>query len=143
MWEIAKSKRLWALRLSHVLIYRLRDWAGEEAVRAWLNVAIEEPETAAKFLEAMLQETNMNGSWRSGGRTTYTLLGERMDSIVDIALLSRSADKAAVTEPTKTALQVLKRAIQLKAEKGRFAELYVITRTPDGSFKRDTRDARF
>jgi hypothetical protein len=142
MWNVAKSGRLWSLRLAAMIIYRLRDWAGIQDVTAWINEAIKDPKIAVLFLVEMLQSSNMNGGWHSGGRTVFYLLGQRMEEMTDLKLLLASAEKAAATELAKAAVTGLRQVLELKAANKPYAEIYLLTQTTDGTFVRDPRWAR-
>ena len=139
LWATAREGRIWKLRKAALLIYRLRDWAGIEPVRAWLSEVIQDPTVAVAFLRTMLNESHVSGGRTN--RTVYTLLGTALEKFVDLEKLAECAELAANDVLEKAAVTKLREAISRKNDAKPYLEIYVLSRDESGNFLTDHSDA--
>ncbi len=136
IWGVAKSGKIWELRMSAYLIYRLRDWDPENAAK-WIASAVQQPTIALRFLMSMLRESQVTGG--NGSRSVYHVMAAEMEKFVSLDALA-AAESVARAELENAAINGLKGALERKAQGKPYAEIYVMSRGLDGKLFYDETD---
>lgn len=139
IWNIANSGRIWELRMSTFLLYRLLKW-DETKATAWIGRVIEEPRVALKFLMSMLGETRVSGGKET--RSVFRLMATEMEKFVNLEHLM-AAESVASGELEKAAVNGLKVALERKSKGQPYSKVYVMSRGADGKVFYDEEDRRW
>lgn len=139
IWGAAGSGRVWDLRMSAFLVYRLRKWDTAKSAD-WIRRAVEQPQVALKFMMSMLGESQVSGG--GGSRSVYRVMAAEMEKFVDLNLLI-AAESVASEELEKAAVDGLKVALDRKSKGQPYAEIYAMSRGEDGRLFYDERDRRW
>lgn len=137
IWDVARSGKIWDLRLSAYLIYRLLEWDKDRAIE-WITREAKEPKVALAFLMAMLHESQVTGG--DGSRSVYYVAAVEIEKFVDLEALAGAARSLIRTDLEKAAFSGLQKAIERKKQGKPYAEIYVMSRSPDGQLFYDERD---
>lgn len=136
IWAVANSGKIWDLRMSAYMIYRLRDWDPKNAA-SWIAHAVQQPTVALKFLMSMLRESQVTGG--NGSRSVYHVMAAEMEKFVSLDALT-VAQSVASAELEKAATNGLKIALERKAQGKPYAEIYVMSKSLDGKLFYDETD---
>jgi hypothetical protein len=131
LWEAARSGALWHLRSAGYLLYRLKNWAGTEAVKAWLSESTKDSKTAASFLRVMLAESHV-----SGGRShiQYVLHAQLLEDFADLEELSRRLPSEGNDQLQQRAGEALNAAIERKKAGQSYSDIYVLSKDMTGNY---------
>jgi hypothetical protein len=131
LWDAARSGALWSLRSAGYLLYRLKNWAGAETVKAWLSESTKDSRTAASFLRAMLGESHV-----SGGRSQiqYVLHAQRLEEFADLEELLRRIPSDGNDQLQQRAGEALKTAVERKKDGQSYSEIYVLSKDMSGNY---------
>ncbi len=106
----AEDETLLSFRKCAAILFRWRDWAGEQEVKAWTSKTIDSPEKAIKLLERLLSV-----SYSTRGGKEYWLSGESIESLVNLDRLLSSVetfDLSDLDEQGHLSVELLQRAVQ-------------------------------
>ncbi|MEM1085622.1 MAG: P-loop NTPase fold protein [Verrucomicrobiota bacterium] len=81
----AEDMSLLDLDRAAAVLYRWRDWAGEDEVQAWTTRVVEDPQRALTLLVRLLTT-----SYSSPGGKEYWLSGKSVESLVDLDALAQA-----------------------------------------------------
>lgn len=111
MWAKAQTPEFWELRMAGYILYRLKDWAGAEAVSAWLDSVTKDNAIARKCLSHFLTET------QSTGRIVRTVVlpAKSVENFIALETLYERIDGPGLTTLELCAMERIKLALQLKA----------------------------
>lgn len=112
MWAKAKTREFWELRMAGYILYRLKDWAGADAVRAWLESATKDRAVARKCLSILLTETQSTGNVVR----TIVLPAKSLEDFISLKTLHDRMAGPDLTTLEQCAMERIKLALRLKAE---------------------------
>jgi hypothetical protein len=140
IWAAIATPTFWNLRLARMLVYRLRDWAGIEAVRGWLIEAIKDPVVARKFFRHMLHETHSS----SGGRSTtiYSLPAMELETFADLSILLQKLLGQQLDRLEAVAVEKLQTAIERKAKGESYSRIPILAYDEAGNESTNSHDLR-
>ena len=122
IWAKAKTPEFWELRMAGYILYRLKDWAPIEDVRAWLDSATRDFAVARKCLFHFLTET------QSTGRITRTqvLPAKSIEEFIPLDVFLARLDGPGLSSLELHATQRLKLALDRKASGKAYDRIPVI-----------------
>lgn len=106
----AEDEKLLGFRRCAAILFRWRDWAGEQEVKAWTSKILDSPEKAIKLLEHLL-----SASYSSTRGKEYWLSGKSIESVVDLDRLLSSVSSLKLSELDDLgclSVELLQRAVQ-------------------------------
>jgi predicted KAP-like P-loop ATPase len=130
IWAATKTPGFWNLRLAALIIYRLKNWAGENVVREWLSTEITKPDVARKFFRHMLNETHSSGG--RGACVTYSLPAAEIEKFVDLDSLLKQVETSKLERLEAVAVEKLRFAIDLKTKGQAYARIPILAFDAEG-----------
>jgi hypothetical protein len=112
IWVKANTPEFWALRMAGYILYRLKDWAGADAVRSWLDSVTQDSAIARKCLSRFLTETQSTGKVVR----TIVLPAKSIEDFIPLETLCERMAGPDLTPLEQCARERIKFALGLKAE---------------------------
>lgn len=138
MWAKANTPEFWALRMAGYIFYRLKDWAGAEAVRAWLDSVTKDNAIARKCLSHFLSETQSTGKVVR----TIVLPAKSVEDFISLETLYERMAGPSLTSLEQCAMERIKLAMRLKAEGKPYDRIPVMGFDSDGKEITDLTELR-
>jgi hypothetical protein len=138
IWAKAKTSGFWELRMAAYILYRLKDWAGDEEVRVWLDSATRDSAVARRCLIHLLAET------QSTGRVvrTYVLPAKSIEGFIPLDMLLNRLNGPDLTRLEHQAKERIRFALQLKADGKPYDRIPVMGFDEDGKEITDLTELR-
>jgi hypothetical protein len=138
MWAKAKTPEFWALRMAGYIFYRLKEWAGADAVRAWLDLVTKDNAIARKCLSHFLSETQSTGKIAR----TIVLPAKSVEDFISLETLYERMAGPSLTSLEQCAMERIQLALRLKAEGKPYDRIPVMGFDSDGKEITDLTELR-
>ena len=119
----AQDETILSFEKCAAILFRWRDWAGEEEVKTWTTKILADPRKALKLLERLLTVSQSSSS-----RKEYWLQAKSIESLVNLDCLLNavnSIDKKDIEQHELLAIKLLERAIENKNSGRGYSEIRI------------------